>query len=1567
MRLPALALFLSSFLLAVGAVGRAQAQSIAPPAVNLEEREAVRVFHNTYYPQSSGVALGFTGNAATYKAGTISTAFRTAALLRANYYRRLAGLNAVTESATFDTRAHEAAFLMWTGGDYLYFPPRWPSPASSWDAYEGAYRSNKMPALATGWESGTDIDGFMQETGTDNLAALHRHQLLFPPTQAMGYGATPGTSALYVLENDNDSPRALDATEVEQAQAWPSRGFFPAKVPFSRWSWAWISPTTPDYSAASVTVLRDSQQVAVTVVERSARLVWDFPATEFGADRFPPTSDATYTVSIRGVKIDGVSRGFDYQVILFDPAQPSTGKAPVVVVTPASLKINEGAPLQLEAEASDGVLQWFKDGLILPKATQSTLNVTTAKASDSGSYWVEVRNQAGLVRSDPVAVHVNPLGLTAPKIVTQPASAVYGAGKTSFMGVSASSPTPMTYQWRKDGVELPGRILSRLEISALTASDAGYYDVVISNDAGSTISTKAYLGVFIPGQPPSIRQHPTDATVDIGDSITFSVSVSSQLPPSYQWRKNSQPITGATSNSYIITSVTSSNAGSYDVVVSSQNGSVTSNAATLTVVNTKAPAITAQPTAQAVFAGSRALFTVTASGVGTLNYQWRKDGVALDESTSSYLLIPVCRSSDAGTYSVVVSSDYGSVASAGATLTVTTPSIPVILTQPVGTLSPTGSRVTLQVEAAGYGTLSYQWKRNGNSITGATQASYTISSLNSSYVGDYTVVVSNTRGTITSNVATVSVRDPGIAPSITTQPLSQTVVLGKPATFSVVATGTDPLTYQWYKGTAPISNATAATYTIDSTTLADAGLYSVTITNLDGSASSNQATLTVSEVVPAPEITTEPADAYVHSGDKVSFTVQASGSGLSYQWYLEGTLVPGLTTATFPSFAVEPYHEGFKFQCVVTNTSGSVSTREATVHVLPAADFIVWEQQPTDASAPLGGSASFTSQAIGYRNASVSYQWYLGETAIPGATASTLGFSGIENYHFTTYHVVASVTVSGKTYTSRSDDVQLSLGAALPVIVTQPANVQSPTGSTVALRVEAAGSPPLSYQWLLNSATIAGATADTYTIANLGEGSAGTYSVVVSNPEGSTTSTGATVTIWDPSTAPSITTQPANITALLGGPASFSVVASGTAPLTYQWYKGSTAIAGATAATYTIAATAQNDAGTYSVAVANAEGSVLSTQASLTVTTQALTPAIVAEPLDVYIHPGDLASFKVQASGTGLSYQWYLDGTLVPGFTTDTFPAFAVEPYHDGWEFHCVISNSSGSVTTRKAISHVWTTDRFLSWKQHPADAIAQLGATAAFSCEAIGYKSSPVSYQWYLNDTAIPGATQANLTFSGVESYHFTDFHVVASITVNGQTHSLRSDNVWVQTAYAAPVVTTQPADRYARLGDQVNFSVQASGHPLIYQWYLNGEPVPDWTASSTPTFVMYPDHNGWLFHCVVTNSLGSATTRYAIPILTDSIPPLAWGAQPLDAEGVLGGTATLSCIAATSVETTIAYQWYIGATLIPGATKSYLTITGLSDYHFTEYHVVATATVNGTVHTITSGSASIRQKPTP
>src|SRR5437762_2508986 len=108
-------------------------------------------------------------------------------------------------------------------------------------------------------------------------------------------------------------------------------------------------------------------------------------------------------------------------------------------------------------------------------------------------------------------------------------------------------------------------------------------------------------------------------------------------------------------------------------------------------------------------------------------------------------------------------------------------------------------------------------------------------------------------GTVTSN-------PPPVAPSITTQPMNQTVTAGQTATFTVVATGTAPLSYQWQKNGTAISGATSASYTTTATTSADnAATFVVVVSNTAGSVTSNAATLTVNSAATAPSITTQPA------------------------------------------------------------------------------------------------------------------------------------------------------------------------------------------------------------------------------------------------------------------------------------------------------------------------------------------------------------------------------------------------------------------------------------------------------------------------------------------------------------------------------------------------------------------------------------------------------------------------------------------------------------------------------------------------------------------------------------
>jgi hypothetical protein len=149
---------------------------------------------------------------------------------------------------------------------------------------------------------------------------------------------------------------------------------------------------------------------------------------------------------------------------------------------------------------------------------------------------------------------------------------------------------------------------------------------------------------------------------------------------------------------------------------------------------------------------------------------------------------------------------------------------PTIAAQPANQIVTVGQSATFSVAATGTAPLNYQWQKNSANISGATTASYTTpAALAGDNGAKFDVVVSNGAGNLTSTMATLTVNAAAVAPAITTQPVSQTVTVGQTATFSVAATGTAPLNYQWQKNSANISGATAASYTTPATTLADNG------------------------------------------------------------------------------------------------------------------------------------------------------------------------------------------------------------------------------------------------------------------------------------------------------------------------------------------------------------------------------------------------------------------------------------------------------------------------------------------------------------------------------------------------------------------------------------------------------------------------------------------------------------------------------------------------------------------------------------------------------------------------
>ena len=179
--------------------------------------------------------------------------------------------------------------------------------------------------------------------------------------------------------------------------------------------------------------------------------------------------------------------------------------------------------------------------------------------------------------------------------------------------------------------------------------------------------------------------------------------------------------------------------------------------------------------------------------------------------------------------------------------------------------------------------------------------------------------------------------DSATAPSITAQPASQSVTAGQTATFAVTAAGTAPLTYQWQKGSTPISGAMSSTYTTPATTTSDNGsTFSVTVTNSAGHATSNPATLTVNgnSSPVAPSITQQPSNQTVTAGQTAAFSVTATGTApLSYQWQKGTTAISGATSATYTTPATTTSDSGSTFSVVVSNSLGNATSNAATLTV----------------------------------------------------------------------------------------------------------------------------------------------------------------------------------------------------------------------------------------------------------------------------------------------------------------------------------------------------------------------------------------------------------------------------------------------------------------------------------------------------------------------------------------------------------------------------------------------------------------------------------------------------------
>jgi uncharacterized protein (TIGR03790 family) len=536
------------------------------------------------------------------------------------------------------------------------------------------------------------------------------------------------------------------------------------------------------------------------------------------------------------------------------------------------------------------------------------------------------------------------------------------------------------------------------KLGGLSTNTVYHYRLRLVDPVGNVTTTGDYTFSTGTGTSPSIITQPLNRTVTVGQSTSFSVSATGTATLTYQWRKNGTNIIGAAAASYTTpATVATDNGALFSVVITNAFGTVTSNNAVLTVG--APPSITAHPASRSVVTGQTATFSVTATGAGTLAYQWRKNGTSIVGATAATYTTPATVTADNGAlFSVVITNAFGSVTSNNAILTVGTP--PSITAHPSNKTVTSGQIAAFSVTATGSATLAYQWRKNGTDIIGATTPTYTTpATLPSDNGAIFSVVVSNALGSVTSNNATLSV---GVPPSITRQPENISVVAGTTAVFLVTGSGTETLTYQWLKNGSTIPGAVGAVYTTPATILADSGAqFSVVVKNAHGTETSSKATLTVTSAGVAPTITSQPASTMVNINQTAIFVVEASGTGtLTYQWRRNAVNIPGAASATYTTPPAVLIDDGSRFDVVVTNAYGTKTSVPATLRVNSAP---VVSSGPTATPNParVGETITFSGAGIDADGDALSYSWAYGDGSSGSGASTTHSYAASSNYTVT--------------------------------------------------------------------------------------------------------------------------------------------------------------------------------------------------------------------------------------------------------------------------------------------------------------------------------------------------------------------------------------------------------------------------------------------------------------------------------------------------------------------------------------------------------------------------------------
>lgn len=530
----------------------------------------------------------------------------------------------------------------------------------------------------------------------------------------------------------------------------------------------------------------------------------------------------------------------------------------------------------------------------------------------------------------------------APQILQAPGDKTAVAGTEFRLEVSVQSSTPVRFQWRHDGANVPNATNAVLVIKPLTPADAGLYEVVALNAYSAVQSAPSRLNVLLPA---TIIDDPNSQNLKPGATAQFAVVARGVGTLRYQWYFKGKAIAGATTFALTVPNVQLENSGPYTVVVTDDIGSATSAPAQLNVL--VRPVFTIQPQSVVALQGDTVVLGVKAEGLEPISYRWRRGLSNINGATNNLLVLNNIQPTATGPYSVLVTNL--ATGSAGTNSVVAniivmadadhdgmgdsweldhnlSPTDPsdaardddqdgqTNLQEFIAGTDPKDKNSVLRIDSIKVGT-------NGTSLSFVvhTNRGYTLQFKEALDRGTWLPVAQVSGRT---NEQTLTVLDdlpasgsrlyrlaappqydtPFSGPTLLTSPVSQTLDEGDTAEFTVQAAGVGDLSYQWFIGATAISGATSASFNIENVKVSDEGSYSVQVTDDSGSVRSQSASLIVLQ---KPTIVTQPEGRTLKAGESYTLKVVATGAAtLSYQWYKEDQLLQGANNAELTLNAV---------------------------------------------------------------------------------------------------------------------------------------------------------------------------------------------------------------------------------------------------------------------------------------------------------------------------------------------------------------------------------------------------------------------------------------------------------------------------------------------------------------------------------------------------------------------------------------------------------------------------------------------------------------------------------------